>query len=913
MNECNFQSKISKVITGKQTPWIIGFIGVIISVVIFFVDSADKYSDWYFIFKQDAMRRTAQFEKALEINEAILSDLAFILKNSNYESLGKIKPFVSQILKKFTIFESIAWAPKITIEERQEHEKNAGAALGVDYFIKDISANGVLVPAVTREVYFPIFYHEPSELKFLGYDLNGEKTRSDTIKKAINEGMVIATKKIKMYNGASHGIICFMPVFNSDSVPVNIIAREKQLKGVIYGAYFIDKFINNVVFQFVDRVPENLNFCIYLISEQNEKLSENLLYGRLMEDFPLYYEKRIKLYGQQWLFVWQGGKKYDDGPELMTSWLLGIGSFLLTILIVIIVKLLQNYVFAANEQINLKIKELSIANIELQGEIVERKKVEKELYEAKVQADSANKAKSLFLANMSHEIRTPLNSIIGFTEILGETEINREQKELLGYIATSSNGLLALINDILDFSKIEAGKLEVESIEFDIGHVVHEVVSIANAAAIEKRLELTYEIDDRIKKNVIGDPYRLKQIILNLVSNAIKFTDKGYVKIKCEQINEENDAINVKISVIDTGIGISENEQLKIFKPFVQADGTVARKFGGTGLGLAISTQLVKLMGGEQILLQSEKGRGSTFYFLIKFQFGSAIDNASENVSTPKENLTKSVKKINILLAEDNVLNVKLALQILNKRGHNVKVVNDGAQAVETCAKENFDLILMDVQMPVMDGIEATKKIRENGITVPIIAMTAAALKGDQEACINAGMTGYISKPIKIKELEKKICEVANNCKDSELEENLSNNEELTNSQKSISQEIGILALLPELENIKVIDFKYLLENMDNDVEIISEMIKIFIESSGEYVNEIEVSLATHDFDKIKKSVHKLKGSALNTGALTMAEILKKFEELCKQQDDSKFTVLFEALKSEFTKFKEEASKKYLK
>jgi PAS domain S-box-containing protein len=490
-------------------------------------------------------------------------------------------------------------------------------------------------------------------------------------------------------------------------------------------------------------------------------------------------------------------------------------------------------------------------------DISEQRAARSAMQRAVESAEAASRAKSEFLANMSHEIRTPMNGILGMTELVLESDISAGQRADLALVQASANALLHIVDDILDFSKIEAGKLEIEEVPFDLEQLVNDILRAMSLRARQKGLALEAELPPDLPRIMKGDPGRLRQVLLNLVGNAIKFTGQGGVTVALSIGAEQDGRSEIGFAVRDTGIGVPVEKQHMIFEAFAQVDGSTTREYGGTGLGLAICRRLVILMQGR-IEVDSAPGRGSVFSFTVPLQHTGVSEAAplpplavlapgeSLNVNDPGMLIGEGDlpplphapprrNGMRVLLAEDNPVNQRLAVRLLEKLGHQVTLVDSGLAVLERAGRGGFDVILMDVQMPGLDGLAATRQIRlrelGQGGHVPIIAMTARAMAGDRERCMEAGMDDYLSKPVDSAQLRE------------------------------------MLARYRADSGQQVLDWRGALQRLDGDADLLLELAALFLQDGPQLWRELGDALASGERERSLRAVHSLKGVLVNFGA----------------------------------------------
>ncbi|MBN2007755.1 response regulator [candidate division KSB1 bacterium] len=535
---------------------------------------------------------------------------------------------------------------------------------------------------------------------------------------------------------------------------------------------------------------------------------------------------------------------------------------------------------------------LRLIQLDLHVFMEEKRQREIQLQQAKEKAEFANKAKNEFLANISHEIRTPMNGILGMTDLTLETELNDEQRRYLETVKFSAESLLHLMNDLLDVSKMEAGKFKLVEENFNVRAEISTTIAALNTQAMRKSLPLELNFGTHVPAYLIGDATRIRQVLTNLISNAIKFTQKGTIGITIELLDDvasynhnseppvADGVCGLYCSVSDHGIGIPPDKIESIFETFQQVDGTLSRKHQGAGLGLAICKQLVHMMGGE-IWVESTPGQGSTFYFTIYLKMGQQ-PVSHENTQQLTEPGNDESHSLHILIAEDEPINQQVITRILEKSCHVPHLAEHGNEAIKLLKKQRYDLILMDIQMPEVDGITLTERIRSGEIkgpnpkSIPIIALTAHIMQSNRDRCMEVGMNGFLSKPIKKRELLETIGRFAQTF----VQQNIGTNESGQASTKS-DQIVGF---------INTVD---VLDRLEQDQKLLFQIWKTFLNESPVYMEQLRLAIEQKDMQQVERIAHKLKGATANVGADGLRDVAWQIEQAGQQGKDSDADAIF--------------------
>ncbi len=794
----------------KQTKLILVG-GLFIACIGFILTWNQRQKTWFGELEQEALEDTLILSGELEVVKRELMGIVSLYNSSQFVTWEDFQTYVRPILKNHNFIRRFEWVPKVSNDERNEYERSTQAG-GIDGF--KFLSRGPKDAFVTRgraKEYFPIFYIEPfkGNESLLGFDLSTQKDFFKYLVESQNTGKPLATQKIQSPtdNSSSPEISIVAPFYGEKNIIETQEARKKNLKGFVIGVYRIKDMIDQMVAPYL---AKGMNLSIYQTATTEEK---NLLYGNPLANPALEIKNVVNIAGRRWLLVWQASEIFKNGSNKSYAFWVAGSLFAFFIFISIIFEMMASRTRLVEKQVKTRTEELTTANIHLKREIRAREQAEVKLQTAKEEAELANRAKSVFLANMSHEIRTPMNAILGYAQLLeGQIPNNSEPQKQLKKILNSGDHLMQIINDILQLSKIEAGKVELVLANFNLSQLIKDIVTIIRPLCQEKNLTLNLESNIPNPLWICGDEMKIKQALINLLGNAVKFTDKGSVSLKIESKGEDVYVFEVQ----DSGRGIAEEYKQTIFDPFEQGQNI---KKGGTGLGLAIFKKQIELMKGAWGF-DSELEKGSRFYFELQLpEAEKKIESKSIKSPVP---IVTGKKQIKALVADDNDLGRDILSKALEEAGISVWTASNGEKAVDLAITHNPDIVFMDLRMPVMDGYEALQNIQEQNSTskIKFVAVTAWAFEDQRKKSINAGFDDFISKPFRLETVFdslSKLLEVELNYAKSITSENIESHN-LENLFPKIAISKNLLIKLKEAAKLHdITDFKKYFEELEMD------------------------------------------------------------------------------------------------
>jgi signal transduction histidine kinase/ActR/RegA family two-component response regulator len=721
--------------------------GAVLSFVAFFAIRQQESTNFVKDFKVECENRVASIHREVESDLSGLSALRAFVHTTPLDQ-AKFVGFAGEILRVHSSIRALEWVPKVSAEERRSFEHRLDSPNGITE-----GSPAHPYPAGSRDEFFPVQYLYPraGNDNAIGFNLGVGNVTRRPLERARDTGAIAATEKLPLLERTAdgYGVIAFAPVYSGLPEPATTEQRRARLQGfamvIIQVADVVERGLSRIgrrgldIYFFDRSSPEDRQALYYHRSRTGDGRGPVQQFAKIPAT-PIQYRSTLPVAGREWLLAFVPTDQYLALEHSWHAW--GI----------LIFGLLTTTVLTAYLRVH------SDRATRTQALVTELEALNQQLATARDEALEASILKTQFLANISHEIRTPMNGLLGMTELVLASHLTPEQRELLQMGHASGQKLQQLLNSILDLSRSETGKLIIESISFDLREELEPVVRIFREQTHRRGVSLHLYWDERLPRRVSGDPMRLRQVFTNLLSNAAKFTEKGSIRVSAAVSTGDESTITAVFEVRDTGIGIPPGVLGRLFVPFTQADGSTTRKYGGSGLGLAISKQLVSLMGGT-ISAESEFGKGSVFTFTVPLR---ADEERAKDAPLPAKEVeaTPVATVMRVLVAEDNDVSQLLAKRLLERLGCTVDTARTGLEAIELWRQHQYQLILMDCQMPELDGYEATKRIRiqqNGGPGVPVIALTAHASAADHERCIQAGMDDYIAKPVSLKSLSETL------------------------------------------------------------------------------------------------------------------------------------------------------------
>ncbi|EQC43772.1 CHASE domain-containing protein [Bacteriovorax sp. Seq25_V] len=710
------------------------FLAFVVSVFIYIKSSFSALE----VERKEFNSKSYEVERAIQYSIKNYTDILMSIK-AFYESSEDVthedfRDFTRFFFKREKGIQALEWIPVVQHKDRSRVEKQISDNYGREVFFTKRVA-GKLVKDSNRDFYFPVSYVQPYEGNevVLGYNLGSDEKRQDALEYAKTNNEIVSTQLIKLVqdNERVPAIILFVPVYYKSSFEfIGYVNGVFKIKDILRSA--LSEIDLSGVEYILTQDESGTNDPDFVVKSFNQNLD-------LSKDILLENTYRFEIGKKSWTFKSLKTRAYASRNKNWGVWFLLTSSLFFSSLLGVILLIVSGQ----TEKIGQEVRDKTLA----------LKSMNDDLRESNLKIEQMSKYKSEFLANMSHEIRTPLNGILGMINTIDEDPLSEKQKNSLEIVKIASESLYTIINDILDFSKIEAGKMSVELHGFDFRKNIEGTFALFRGKAEEKGVSLKLYIEPSCPRFIKSDSVRISQILTNLLSNAIKFTEKGNILVQVSASTTENNLKNICILVKDSGIGIDAEIIHNLFNPFTQADSSITRKFGGSGLGLVICQKLANLLGGH-ISVESQVDIGSSFQFDLTVEELQSIDAKSEqNFIADKQ----AFRFLKVLVAEDNHINQKVVTSLMKKFEIDIDIANNGAEAIKMSQTNNYDLIFMDIQMPEVDGYEATKEILAEGINknTPIIAMTANVFKEDRDRCMDYGMKDFIEKPIKIHELRR--------------------------------------------------------------------------------------------------------------------------------------------------------------